>query len=338
MEEVESLMKIVACIPFRNEEVFLPICLTSLQGVADEILGYDDGSTDNSVQIFESFGGLVKSSGSSESWSAGGEGVVRNTLLQWGRERGATHSIWLDADEALTSNFRAIARERIAALPMGHKLSLQLLALWKSSQVYRDDASVWSNLFGDFVVCDDVSVKGYEGYIHTGRTQGEDTAENWHKIPLDEGAVLHFQFCAWRQFQMKQCWYRCTELVRKLNSIEFINTRYAISLDDSQTRCNSVLPAWIEGLPIPENLAHLPPAWQFPAILAMFAKHGVRYFEPLQIWHVPELHEIFVNEVGREPRSPEAFVPLLVKMKRKLKSVLPEYIKIILRRIRTKFV
>lgn len=318
-------MKIIACIPFRNEEVFLPICLSSLQGVADEILGYDDGSTDNSVQIFESFGGLVKKGKEiGGEWAAGGEATVRNTLLQWGRERGATHFLWIDADEALSTQFRITARERIEQLPSGHKLALHLLALWKSPYMYRNDASVWSSHYTDFAVHDDPSLPGLQGFLHLGRTQGVNTDDNWHKVPLSEGPALHFQFCSWQRFQMKQCWYRCVELVKFPSEFERINSVYSITLDSPEEYCSPVLAKWTEGLPISENLESLPPAWQFSAILDMFEKHGVRFFEPLQIWHVPELRDIFVREVGCEPRTPEECTPLAAKIKSKLKSALPK--------------
>ncbi len=48
-----------ACLIVRNEEEHLPRCLTSLQGLADEIVVIDTGSTDRTVEIAESFGARV---------------------------------------------------------------------------------------------------------------------------------------------------------------------------------------------------------------------------------------------------------------------------------------
>ena len=54
-------MKVIALIPFKNEGWILPTYLSNVLPVVDEIIGIDDGSTDNSRQIMEDAG--VKKSG-----------------------------------------------------------------------------------------------------------------------------------------------------------------------------------------------------------------------------------------------------------------------------------
>lgn len=81
------------CMIMRNEEEHLPRCLESVQGVVDEIVIVDTGSTDRSVEIAESFGATVLH----EEWK-GDFAAPRNTSID------AATGDWiliLDADEEL---------------------------------------------------------------------------------------------------------------------------------------------------------------------------------------------------------------------------------------------
>ena len=60
-------MKVAALIPFRNEARILPTCMASLKGVADVIIGMDDGSDDGSGDIVRAAGGIVLSTGNTVS-------------------------------------------------------------------------------------------------------------------------------------------------------------------------------------------------------------------------------------------------------------------------------
>ena len=53
-------MKVIGILPFKNEERFLPTYLSNVQPVCDEIIAIDDHSTDNSRQIMEDAGVIVK--------------------------------------------------------------------------------------------------------------------------------------------------------------------------------------------------------------------------------------------------------------------------------------
>src|SRR5690606_33564305 len=140
---------------------------------------------------------------------------IRSKLLELAREEGATHYMCLDADETFTSQFVPVARKIISKLQPGQKLAMQWLALWKTTDHYRDDHSVWSNNFKDFVVYDDgKSIHNNPGKsFGFGRTPGENTETNWVRLNNQYGAVLHYQFSNWRNFQLKQCWYRMSELL-----------------------------------------------------------------------------------------------------------------------------
>ncbi len=86
------------CMIMRDEEEHLARCLTSVQGVVDEIVIVDTGSVDRSVEIAESFGARVLH----EEWR-GDFAAPRNTSID------AATGDWilvLDADEELVDGVR----------------------------------------------------------------------------------------------------------------------------------------------------------------------------------------------------------------------------------------
>ena len=97
-------MKVIALLPFKNEEWCLPSYLHNTTKIVDEIIAIDDGSIDNSVKILEDAGAKVYSSEKLIKFNSGwSEGSIRAELLKLGREAGGTHFVCLDADETFTN-------------------------------------------------------------------------------------------------------------------------------------------------------------------------------------------------------------------------------------------
>lgn len=302
-------MKIIALFPAKNEEWILRSTLPPLLSIADEVVVLDDGSIDRTADIVRELGGhILKLEDRAEK-------VVdmsrrRMALLEEGRKRGGTHFIWLDADEVFSANFLPQARQVIGELKPGEKLLLRWVALWKSPRAYRDDGSVYSNIYKDFAVCDDPSTGFNKKFLSESRTPGPFGEVK--RIDESRGVVLHFQFAAWERNLMKQAWYRCSELVEGSRSARRINNTYAITLDDETAGTKPVPDKWIEGLDLNRDFTGFYD-WHFKAIMAFFDTYGIEFFEPLQIWHIKELEREFVKRAGRQPKS-KVFHPLLVEL------------------------
>ncbi len=73
---------------------------------------------------------------------------------------------------------------------------------------------------------------------------------------------------------------------------------YSHAFDNPDADLKPVPEKWLEGLDISDNIAGLPPGWQLMQIMSWFDEHGIEYFEPLQVWHFPELRREFFRTVG----------------------------------------
>lgn len=296
-------MKVIGLLPFRNEAWILPACLSGLKPVVDEIIALDDGSTDNSVAVVESYGGRVIHS-DRQPQAGWPEYDIREALLRAGRERNGTHFVCVDGDEAITrgKNLRPL----VERLGVGQKLSAQWMAMWKSTSLFRDDRSVWSNLYIDFAFHDDRESTHNFAWLGVGRTPRMSTEALSVRVDPAVSNVLHFQFAAWDRFQMKQAWYRCSELIQAPGRAREINQKYGITLEDRRARLRQVPPAWLEGLDIPPAVENEPVGWHLEAVKGFFDRHGIEFFEPLEIWHVRQLSDEFYVRKGRRPRPATA--------------------------------
>ncbi len=292
-------MKIIALFPVKNEDWILPTTLPQLRLFADEILCIDGGSTDGTRKLLESHGVLIKNQDKNNlnysSW--------RQELLEWGRSRGGTHFIWLDADEAFTTNFLQHYREEFEKMQPGEKLVMQWLCLWKSPFKYRKDSSIWTDLYKDFVFCDDGISSFGTTKLHEGRTPGENNDSTWVKLAPEIGAVLHFQFVPFMKFQIKQVFMLCREYVLGTASPRRLNKKYSGALDDPSAKTTPVPYEWLAGIEGLDSIEDSNTSWYTTETLDYFQKKGIETFEPLEIWHIPQYRDMFIEKTKRTPRS-----------------------------------
>ena len=283
-------MKIVALLPFKNEAQFLGAYCSSLTGIVDAIVAIDDGSTDNSSEVLREKSPVpvcIENSDSTEDWSVD---KIRQQLLDAGRDVGGTHFVCLDADEAFTGQFKNRAKEIMARLEPGQKIQMQWLAMWKSVTHYRDDTSVWSNNYKDFIFFDKKGQDYSSAYLCEPRTPGPSNENTLLKLNSKYGAVFHYQFSDFDNFQMKQAWYRCRELVSGKKILD-INQKYSITLDEPNVFVRPAEEEWKDGInfPMVTYRKNSKDTWHYHEIIRLFDEHGIKSFYPLKIWHIPEL-------------------------------------------------
>lgn len=283
-------MKLITLIPFKNESAFIKTAIESVKQFSDEVICIDDNSSDNSPLIAKNLGAKVYLNNDlvNYGWS---ELNIRKNLLKLGREHGGTHFLCLDADEAITSNLQKHI-SIIENLKPKNRICLQWLAMWKSATNYKNDHSVWSNNFKDFIFCDDGKIDFPDIWMHTPRTPGTD----WQTItlPLEVGAVMHFQFVDWNAFQIKQCWYRCSELIKNGgNNSSSINEKYSITLDDKNSKLDKLNESYYSGFALPNcKEVYQQTLWRLDQIKNWFKLYGLDFFSKLDIWHVKEINEL----------------------------------------------
>jgi glycosyltransferase involved in cell wall biosynthesis len=292
-------MKIIALLPFKNEAWALPSYISSISKIADEIIALDDSSTDNSVGVLQNAGATLLT------YDSTAEKVVnmsarRQILLEAGRKAGGTHFIWLDADETFSADFIPHAKEIITRLKPGQKLTMRWVNVWKNTTQYLDDKkSPFGYIWKDFIVFDTPDISFSNQFLSEARTQGP------YGEPLilneSDGVVLHWQFARWEITQFKQARYRCLELIEGIRSAKRINHTYSISLDNKNLTTIPLPETWTKDICKPE-INNLDINWYLDDLKNLFSKHGIEFFEPLQIWHIKELHQLFLEKTGREPK------------------------------------
>src|SRR5690348_3827247 len=81
------------CMIVKNEEKYLERCLKSVEGVVDEIIIVDTGSTDQTTEIAEKFGAKILRYQWNDDFSSARNYSLKNAKCDW--------ILILDADEEL---------------------------------------------------------------------------------------------------------------------------------------------------------------------------------------------------------------------------------------------
>ncbi|MGC8463035.1 MAG: glycosyltransferase [Acidimicrobiales bacterium] len=95
-----------ACLIVKDEEENLPSCLASLAGVADEVVVYDTGSSDRTVELARQAGAIVLEGYWDDDFSRARNAALEHCHGEW--------IAWLDADETLRCDDPTGLRELLA--------------------------------------------------------------------------------------------------------------------------------------------------------------------------------------------------------------------------------
>ncbi len=284
--------------PVKNEADVLPITLNVISKYCDTIIISDQMSTDGSREIYKKFPKVIVIDNPRE----GHSNQVRWDLLKTARQFGDNNLIIsLDADEYIPPKlFKKFLDE--TDFKVGDSFRFPWIQLWKSA-AYYNDTGVWYRNYQRAAWLDDgVTNYGEEIIINDHVARVPPTfLDNCKKI--DGLPIIHLQWLSWNKTQFKQILYRCTELVKKPNDYISINSAYSHSLDCDISKLSKVKPEWIEGIDSIKTAEDLKPTWHLQEIKKLFDEHGILYFEPLQIWHIKELEDEFIKQIGRKPIS-----------------------------------
>jgi len=299
-------MQIIALVPVLNEAWVLRETLACLSAFCDVVIVNDQRSDDGSREICGAFPKVVLyESPESQICTR-----ARWTLLDAARDYDGCNLLWCtDADELVAPALvrAAVERGRDRLVP-GTVIDCRYIHLWGGFDRYRVDGWKYGPHMKAIAVVDDRRIdydRSRLQSIHEPRVPVEGAQRS---IAFDDLPVLHLQWLLERRTQMRQAWYRCHEFINGGRAAA-INESYALTLPDPNAKTAPVPGAWVEGVTFPSLAIDREPSWAERDLLAWFEQRTVGFFEPLEIWHLPQLRDEFVRRTGRRPRPDRSYRP-----------------------------
>lgn len=128
--------KLVAGIRVKNGESFAHECLSHFSQYADEIVVFDDGSTDGTVEICRSFAKVKTLISAAKDWFH--EGIDRNMVLLLAKDRRPDWILLPDIDEVFEDRFKREVWEMMGEAGVGMYAFL-FCHFWRSRTHFRVD-------------------------------------------------------------------------------------------------------------------------------------------------------------------------------------------------------
>ena len=288
---------LTALMHVRNEQWILGASLRAALHLVDQVVVLDHGSDDSTPDIInevavEATGRVHRLGWASRHYH---ETELRQRTLEHGREVGGTHFFWLDADEILTGNQVAQVRDAVLRLRPRESMELPWLAMWGSTDRYRDDTSVWSNNFKTFAFGDDLAV-GYradrDGYDMHRQTPRGLRGPAQRPIGMQRaGGVMHLQFAHRRRLLAKHAWYKMSEAIRfpGRERAQDIDQRYNAALCTRDlVLANAPASWWAPYAGLLERCDLTDAPWHEVEVLRFWREHGPETFEGLDLWGLPQ--------------------------------------------------
>lgn len=312
-------MKIIVLMPVRNEAWILPCTLRNISSFADHIIVADQMSTDGSRDIYMQFP-KVRVINNTRS---GHSNEVRWDLLTEARNiPGNNLILCIDADEMIPSHLIEklirIAQEK----GPGYAFSLPWIQLWKQPSQYRVDG-VWNHNFKQCAFYDNRILQYSPEYVINDHTNRIPPIPENRRIEIPDIPLIHLQFLAYERMQIKQAWYQINEYLTNTRSARSINYAYHVTSDGAHVKTLPTPHEWLTTITIPDHKTlSLIDSIKYTEITTLFKEKGVAFFEPLDIWHNPSLHAMFIESLAREPRPTRypSWLITLNMLRRKLLS------------------
>lgn len=280
----------ILVLPVKNESWILETFLKCASIWADHIIIADQNSTDGSLDIYKKFNKVIVI----ENKNKYHHSSVRKLLLDRAREIKGNKVIFsFDADEIPTSFFlKEEFWNLIDKLEKGTSISMSWINLWGSSNIYRDDKSVWSNSIKYFGFVDDDKME-YEIFDFVNDHSSRIPQKSMEKqCNLESPKVLHYQFTNWNRMISKQARNRIHDILQMKPTIyNFlkINYKYYFSRNENNIILKKMPKEWIEeylnaGIDFDFTSEKL--TWFDIEILSKLDKYGEDHFSLLDIWHI----------------------------------------------------
>jgi len=312
-------MKIITLLPVKNEDWILEHTLKNLSSFSDHIIIADQSSTDDTLDICKRFEKVKVINNP----NTGPSNMIRWLLLDEARKISGDNLIFcIDVDEMVSPKLIYSINEIIKnrKLKPGIGFSFSWIQLWNSTEFYRIDG-VWKNNIKSIAFWDDRKINYKKERLiidHTSRIP-----EVKETVFVKEYPLLHLQSISENRYKIKQAWYRCYELINNKNNPQKINLRYSVA-DIKDIITSKTDGKWFDGIDIINYVYDKKDDWRYKEILEWFDKYGIEFFEPLEIWHIKELHDIFVEKKRHEPKT-ENFPKILIALnnvKNKIKNLI----------------
>jgi len=133
-------MQLSLCMIVKDEETSLPACLESVKDVVDEIIIVDTGSTDQTINIAQTFGANIHKFSWCDDFSA-----ARNESIKYAKGKWI---LWMDADEQLEDNSKYELRKLVTRSNHPAGVSLILKNISSKNVSFGTAYRMFSNFHG----------------------------------------------------------------------------------------------------------------------------------------------------------------------------------------------
>jgi len=290
-------MKLVAIMPVRNEDWVLGLSARAALMWCDDLVILNHASeTQAFFAVSEEFRGRVPGfTVETPEWQ---EMRHRQALLEWARDRGATHIAIVDADEILTGNLLHSIRGYVERLAPGQILQLPGYNLRGSINRYHANG-VWGDRIFSFAFKDDKRANWQGDGFHHREPFGFPNSP-FMPVPQGQGGILHLWGANERRLIAKHALYKMTERLRWPNKpVMEIDHLYSLAIYPQasvgtrltcQWRYAETCPTWWE--PYRDLMHYLnlgAEPWQEAECQRLWLEHGAARFAGLDLFGVVKM-------------------------------------------------